>query len=112
MDDICIVEVNGTQYYCPADYVQYLKVVDNWLVNNGTTNITLYATLREYNNNSSGYPRIVCNSNYKAYIQQSYNGNASTLTVSEFKVINRSFSDSVLISVIGVLALILIFFKR
>lgn len=112
MNDVCIIEINGTQYYCPADLVNYLKVIDGYLVNTGSTQITLYATLREYNNNYSGYPRITAQTNYKAYITQSYNSSPSTLSVNSFNVVSRSFSDSMLISIIGVLALVLIFFKR
>lgn len=112
MDDITIVIVNGNEYYCPSEYVQYIKVVDGYLVNTSNNTITLYGTLRESGVNSSGYPRITLQSFYKGYIQNTYNATSQILTNVNYKVENRQFNESFMISLIGVLCLILIYFKR
>lgn len=112
MEEPTVIEINGTEYYVPSDYVDYLIVVDNHLINIGSQSITLYANFRENGVNSSGYPRITCPTNTYAYIYQSYNSSYQTLTVSSYEIKNRSFNDLFLIGVLifGVLAMLL--FKK
>lgn len=112
MADITIVEINGTEYYCPNDYVDDLVVVDNRLVNTGSQTITLYHEFREYGTSNSGYPRITCPSNTYAYISQSYSSSYQTLTINAYTIKNRSFSDLFLIGcvIVGILSIML--FRR
>ena len=112
MESPTVIEINGTEYYVPSDYIDYLIVVDNHLVNIGNNTITLYHNFREYNVSNSGYPRITCPANTYAYITQSYSSGFQTLNVSSYEIKNRSFNDLFLIGVLifGVLAMIL--FKK
>lgn len=107
-----IIEINGIEYYAPADYVDYIVVVGDAIVNTSNSTIYLYRNLREYNNSQSGYPRITLQPYYKGYIQNSYNSTASTLVVDEYKVKARKFNDSFMISLLIFFALLLIWFKR
>lgn len=113
MEEVTIVTINGTDYYCPADVIDYLTVVDGFLINTSNTTVYLYHNFREYSNNSAGYPRITCQPYYKAYYTASYNSNSSTLSVSSYEIKNRSFSDLFLIGVVivGILS-IMLFRKR
>ena len=111
MNEIAEVEINGVTYYVPADYVQYLSVIDNHLVNIGTSTITLYHSFRENGVNNSGYPRISVSSMQYATYQQSYQSTATTLTVSSFEVKNRVTNTNTLLLIVIVLVLILNWFK-
>ena len=111
-DSPTIVTINGTDYYCPSDYVDNLIVVNGYLINTGSQTIYLYGDFREYNNSYSGYPRITCQANYNAYITQSYNTTSQTLSIQSFEVKNRSFNDIFLIGVIIVGLLGMILFKK
>lgn len=112
MADVTIIEINGTDYYCPSDYVDNLVVVDNRLVNTGSNSITLYHNFRENGVSNSGYPRITCPSNTYAYITQSYNSSYQTLNVNAYTIKNRSFNDLFLIGcvIVGILSIML--FRR
>lgn len=111
MNDVATIEINGVTYYVPSDYVQYLVIVDNHLVNVGTSNITLYHDFREPNNNSSGYPRISVSSMQYATIQQNQGTQASILTVSSYEVQKRVTPTNTILLIVIVLALILNWFK-
>lgn len=112
MESPTVININGTDYYVPSDYVDYLVVINDHLVNIGSNTVYLYANFREYGVNSSGYPRITCPANTYAYITQSYNSTYQTLNVSSYEIKNRSFNDIFLIGVLifGVLAMLL--FKK
>lgn len=112
MADIVQVNINGTDYYCGSDQVQYLVFENNYITNVSGSTITLYGSLREYGNNSSGYPRIIVGSYQKAYIQTSYNSTAATLNVSSYEVLNRNFSDTYLLTLLIFGVLVLMLFKK
>lgn len=107
-----VVTINGTDYYVPKESIDDLVVIGNRLVNIGNSTVYLYGNFREYNNNTSGYPRITCQSNYYCYITSSYNAQSQTLNVSSYEIKNRSFDDVFLMLtiVIGILSMML--FKR
>lgn len=107
-----VITINGTDYYCPSDYIDYLTVIDGYLINTGSSTVYLYADFREYGVNYSGYPRITCQANYKAYITQSYNSSSQTLRVNSYTIKNRSFNDLFLIGVVVVGLLGMILFKK
>lgn len=111
MDDITVVTINGTDYYVASDYVDYLKVVNNRLVNVGTANITLYGSFRESGVNTSGYPRISVSTMQYATYQQSYQSTAQTLTVNSYEVKSRITPTNTILLFIIVLALIFSWFK-
>lgn len=104
-DTPCVITINGNDYYYPCNYSEYLKVVNNRLINVGSSSITLYSSFPEYNNNNSGYPRITCPANTQAYLRQTYNGTYSTLVVNSCEFKSRQFTNDVylLIVIVGVL---------
>lgn len=111
-DKPCVITINGSDYYYPCDYHDYILHVGNSLINVGSNSITLYRDFAVYGDGSVGYPRITMPTNTKAYIRQSQNGNYSTLVVNsvEFKTASYSFSVYLMIVLIGVMILNL--FKR
>lgn len=111
-DSPTVISINGTDYYCPSDYVDYLVVIDGSLINTGSNTITLYHEFRDYDDRYAGYPRITCQANYKAYITQSYNSTSTSLHIDSFEIKNRSFNDLFLIGVMVVGLLGMILFKR
>lgn len=112
MAEVVKVEINGTEYYCGADQVQYIEYEDNYIFNTSGSTITLYGSLREYGNNYSGYPRITIGSYQKAYITQSYNSGYQTLNVSSYEVLQRKFSDTYMLSLLIFGVLVLMLFKK
>lgn len=109
----CVVSINNTNYYYPCDYSDYLVVMDNSLINIGSQSINLYHDFIIYGDNTSGYPRITCPTNTKAYIRQSYSSsNYQILNVQSFEFINRNISNNILLMVIIVGVLICQLFKR
>lgn len=112
MEEVTIVEVNGTEYYCPTEAVDYLTVVDGALINTSNSTVYLYHNFREYGDNSKGYPRITCQPYYKAYYTASYNSNSYTLNVNSYEIKNRSFNDLFLIGVVIVGLLSIMLFKK
>lgn len=104
-DTACVITINGTDYYYPCNYSEYLKVVNNRLINTGSSSVTLYADFPEYNNNSSGYPRITCPANTQAYMRTSYQATQTTLVVNSCEFKSRQFTNDVylLIVIVGVL---------
>lgn len=111
MDNVAQVEINGTTYYVPSDSLQYLVVIDNHLVNVGTSTITLYHNFRESGVNNSGYPRISVSSMQYATYQSSYSVQASTLTVNSYEVKSRVTPTNTFLLIAIVLVLILHWFK-
>lgn len=111
MDNVATVEINGTTYYVPTDYLQYLVVVDNRLVNVGSSTITLYHTFRESGVNSSGYPRISVASMQYATYQATQGSTASTLNVTSYEVQHRVTPTNTFLLIAIVLVLILHWFK-
>ena len=111
MDNVTVIEINGVTYYVPNDYVDYLVVVGNRLVNVGASNITLYHEFRESGVNGSGYPRISVSSMQYATIQQSQGSTSSTLNVSSYEVQHRVTSTNSLLLIVIVIVLILNWFK-
>lgn len=112
MDDITSVEINGVTYYVSPDDLDYIYLVGNALINTKSSTITLYGSFREYNVNSSGYPRITIQSFGKAYITNSYNSGSSTLNVTSYNVVHRHIGFSPLIMVLIFSVLVMMFFKR
>lgn len=111
-DSPTIININGTDYYCPSDRLDDLFVIDGALINTSSSTVTLYGSFRETGVNNSGYPRINCSSFQKATYQSSYNASVSTLTVSSYEVNNRSFDDVFLIGVVIVGLLAMLLFKK
>lgn len=111
MDNVATVEINGVTYYVPSDSLQYLIVVDNRLVNVGSSTITLYHTFRESGVNSSGYPRISIASMQYATYQQSQGVTSSTLNVSSYEVQSRVTPTNTFLLIAIMLVLILNWFK-
>lgn len=104
-EDPCVITINGDDYFYPCDKKDSIVIVDNHLVNTSSTAFTLYAEFPEQGNTSSGYPRIVCNSNQLAYIRQSYGSSTyQTITVNsaEFKSSHFTFDVLLLITLVGV----------
>ena len=111
-DEGCVITVNGTDYYYPCDRRDDIILVNNRLVNTGSSTITLYGSWRESGVSNSGYPRISMASNTYATYQASYNSQSSTLAVNsiEFKTTHYSLSVYLLVVLIGVVVIQL--FKR
>ena len=110
-DDITVVNINGTDYYVAGDYVDNLKVVNNRLVNVGTSNITLYGSFRVSGDNTSGYPRISVSTMQYATYQQTYQSTSQILTVNSFEVKQRITPTNTILLFVIVLALIFSWFK-
>lgn len=106
MGDACVITLNGSDYYYPCDRKEDLVVIDNNLINVSSSTITLYSSFPSYNDNTSGYPRITCPTNTKAYVRQTYNNsNYSTLVVNSmsFKSSHYGYSVYIMIVILGVL---------
>ena len=58
MNNTCQINISGTDYYVPCDYVSKLDYIDGYLVNVGTSSITLKS---EFSPNTT-YPNIQCSS--------------------------------------------------
>lgn len=111
MDNVTVIEINGTEYYCPTDSLQYLVFVNNRLVNVGSSTITLYHEFRESGVNNSGYPRISIASMQYATYQSSQGVQSSTLNVSSYEVQSRVTPTNTFLLIAIVLVLILHWFK-
>ena len=111
-DEGCVIEINGNEYYCPCDSVDYLIVDNGYLINTSNSTVTLYSSYPDYYVNNSGYPRITCRSNTKAYITQSYNTQGSTLQINSYEVVNRHTPINVLLMIIMIGVNVLHMFKR
>lgn len=66
-DDLCVVTINGVDYYVPSNYVQY---INNQGINTGTTSFTGYPSL---SHSSSSYPQIRFSSLSYPVLYQNYN---------------------------------------
>ena len=82
MNDYVIVTINGNDYYCPANLVQY--ITDNG-INISSNTITLYGSLREYQNSSSGFPQITLAPYTKATYRGSYNGTTTSYNITSIE---------------------------
>ena len=111
MDNVTVIEINGVEYYCPNDYLQYLVVVNNRLVNVGTSTITLYHEFRESGISGSGYPRISIGSMQYATYQQTQSYTGTTLNVSSYEIQHRVTPTNTFLLIAIVLVLILHWFK-
>lgn len=99
MNNACSIKLNGTDYYVACDKVDDLVVIDNHLVNVGSSSLTLYPNIKNYNDSSS-YPNIYLPSLTSGVYRSSYNS-YETITVNSFSVNNRSFElNSILLLVI------------
>lgn len=57
--DMVIVTINGTDYYVPVDYAEYIVQVGDTLTLSKSGSCTLYSKLGAYNNgNVAYYPQI------------------------------------------------------
>ena len=112
-DNPCVIDVNGTEYYYPCDKRDDIKLIDGYLINTSSSQITLYRSFPEYGDSSSGYPRIVMPSNTKAYYRSSYNsGSYSTLHVTSADFVSSQISNNFLLLVVLVGVGICQLFKR
>lgn len=111
MNDYGQVEINGVTYYVPIDYIDYLIVDNGYLINVGTSNITLYHDWRESGINNSGYPRINVSSMSKATYQQTQTSQATILSVNSYEVKSRVTPTNTILLIVLVLVLILNWFK-
>lgn len=112
MDGGCKIDINGTEYFYPCDYHDSIIQVDSWIINTGSSQITLYASYPEYGVNSSGYPRIVLPSNQKGYLRSSQNATYQTVTVNSMKFLDTRFSNGFLLNIVIVGCLVCLLFKR
>lgn len=108
----CVVEVNGTEYYAPCDKIEYIEEIDGYLINTGSSNITLYAAFPDPNVQGSGYPRISMNSNQKATYRYSQGSTSTTLSVNDYKIVERQAPSSSIYSILILGVLICLFLKR
>lgn len=109
----CTVEVNGTSYYAPCDRIEYIEEIDGYLINTGSSSITLYIGFPTYSDNTSGYPRIVLPTNTKGYLRQSYNSQTyQTVSVSSYKVTQAHTQSSSIYSILILGVLLCLFLKR
>ena len=112
-DGPCTVDINGTSYYAPCDSHDTLIQVGSYLINTSSSSITLYAHYPTYGDSTTGYPRIVCPTNTKAYIRQSSSSSTvQTLNVSSFKFKDYRFENSYILSVLMLGVLVCLLFKR
>lgn len=111
-DEACVLTINGSDYYYPCNYADYIKVIDNRLINTGSSSITLYSSFPVYGDNNSGYPRITAPSNTQAYIRTSYNGNYQTLNVNSFEFKYRQYTNDIYLLIVIVGVMICQLFKR
>lgn len=111
-DDPCKVSVNGRDYYVACNMLDYIVKDGSDLVNTSGSSITLYADYPTLNDNTSGYPRISASANQKFYYRSSYSSSNTTLTVSDYQVLNRHISNDFLLSVVILGVLIINLFKR
>lgn len=111
MDNYGVVEINGTEYYVPINYVEYLCVINGNLVNVGTGTVTLYGNIRDSSIGTSGYPRITAQSFTKAMIQQTMTSNTQVLQVNSFEFKNRPTQTNTFLLIAIVLVLIFNWFR-
>lgn len=79
MNDYVIITVNGIDYYCPSNMVEYIT---SDLINTSTNTITLYGGINDNQNASnSSYPRITLRTYSKPIYQSSYSSNSTNLNV-------------------------------
>ena len=108
-----IVTINGTDYYVPVDYAEYIVQVDNTLTLSKSGSCTLYSQLGTYNNgNIQYYPQITLQFGRSGrYVTSSGNyTTTSELVVSSYEVKQdlpfyekRTFSPFLLVVIVGVL---------
>lgn len=113
MDDVYVITINGTDYYCTIDSYNWLKLVDGYLINQGNSSITLYQNFPTYGDNTSGYPRIVCPVNTKAYVRNSYStSNYQTLSVNSMSYKKQYMNSTYLMSIMIFFALVIMILKK
>lgn len=108
-----IVTINGTDYYVPVDYADYIVQVGNSLTLSKSGSCTLYSQLGTYNNgNVAYYPQITLQFGRTGrYVTSSgYNTATSELVVNSYEVKQdipfyekRTFSPFLLVVIVGVL---------
>lgn len=108
----CVVEVNGTEYYAPCDKIEYINEIDGYLINTGSSSITLYYDFPSQSVNGSGYPRISMPSNTKATYRSSQTATQTELQVSSYKVISKQSSETSFYSLLILGVLICQFLKH
>lgn len=108
----CKIEINNTEYYYPCDYHDSLVLVGTSLINTGSSSVTLYHDFPTYGDNSSGYPRITCPANQRAYIRTSYNATQQNLVVNDLQFLDTRFNNGFLLNIVIVGCLICLLFKR
>lgn len=111
-DEPCVISVNGSEYYVACNMLDYIVYVDNSLINTSGSSITLYHEYPDIDNYNSGYPRISASANQKFYYRQSYNSSNTSLSVSNYSVVNRHTSNDFLLSLVIIFCLIINLFKR
>lgn len=85
------VNINDTEYLCPADYIDYIVEYDGTLTLSKSGSVTLYSRLETYNN-SDGYPRItLAFGRTGRYITRngSYGTTTTDLAVRSYEVISN-----------------------
>lgn len=109
MDDYVTITINGDVWHVPTNQYQYLKVVNNRLVNTSSSTITLYKYFYELNSNDN-YPNIYCPVGGACYVRPSNSiGNANyTLVVNSYEwsipIENRNY-DIVTVFFVIIIAL-------
>lgn len=108
----CVVEVNGNDYYVPCDRVDYIYEIDGYLINTGSSSITLYSSFPDPNVQGSGYPRITLNSNQKGTYRSSQSSTSSTIQVNSYSVVSKNTESSSIYSILILGVLLCLFLKR
>ena len=80
-DEYVTITINGEVWHVPINQYKYLKVVNNRLVNAGSSSITLYKNWYEVNTQQN-YPNITCPAGGACYVRSaSGSGNTNTTVV-------------------------------
>lgn len=104
MNNTCEINVDGTDYYIPCDYVRKLDFIDGYLVNISSESITFKS---QFNTNTS-YPYITCSSMSICKLRISSNESVPVRTNfiysgDPFRIMNfESVSLFILILILGV----------
>lgn len=117
-DEYTYVVINGEVWHVPENQYKYLKVVNNRLVNTGSSSITMYKNWYEVDS-TDNYPNIICPSGGACYVRTAsgYGSTHSTVIVNSIEwsipIENRDYNlISVFFVIIIGLSVFVNMFKR
>ena len=108
----CTIDINGDDYYYPCDRSDDIYFDGGHVINSSSSTITLYGSYQVYNDNTSGYPRITIPSYGYGYRTSSRGATPTTLQVSSYEFVNRSWDNMFLNSILILGVLVCLLFKR